>query len=231
MLHIQLHIEVPYFAAASLWLTSLGYGRKCSLRLLLIRRFLRDLSGVYLEITIYCLRYVPVRYFEMLHCSPCLNKVLSLEEANTEIMKVEIFSYSQWNACNNASNYCQEIRSFCVMNLPHTSCVGWPTIKKCCNNWFHLAQKATAARISMRQGRNKVGQSLLWRPVHSAACLTMSLIGVCSSVGRNLLLGLSILLNKCNLKLFSLEQFWRFYFLPPKNTIYIFKYQVIRSLH
>ena len=30
-------------------------------------------------------------------------------------------------------------------------------------------------------------------------------IGVCSSVGRNLLLGLSILLNKCNLKLFSLD--------------------------
>ena len=153
------------FWGSFLWLTSLGYGRKCSLRLLLISIFLRDLSGVYLEITIYCLGYVPVRYFEMLHCSLCLNKVLSLEEANTEITKIEIFSYSQGNACNNASNYCQEIKSFSVMNLPCISCVGWPAIKKCCSNWFHLAQKATAARISMRQGRNKVGQSLLWRPV------------------------------------------------------------------
>lgn len=103
--------------------------------------------------------------------------------------------------------------------------------QKCCNNWFHRTQKAIAARPRAGLGRNKVGQSFLWRPVRLAVCLTISLKCFCSSVGGNLLLGLVYCLKMQFGFVFLRTVLEVFFPLFPPNTIYILKYQAIRSLY
>lgn len=183
--------EVPDLGPASLCSASLGCGTKCSLRFLLICTFLWNLSGVYLEIT--TSNDVPV---SLKFCSPFLHKVIYLVEADTEITKTKTKNKSQTPSKMLVIMLLIVGRRSELVYYKSAQCLCEQTgHQKCCNNWFHLTQKATAARTSVGLGRNKVGQSFLWRPMHSAVCLTISLKCFCSSVGGNLLLGLSVLLK------------------------------------
>lgn len=160
-------------------------------------------------------------------------KVICLVETYSEIIKTKGSSNSQQNTCENASNCRVKTGGFSVFptwllapvsRLPNKHCCKIPIP---CDSHSQSEQQANSTRC----GRNKVGQSILWRPVHSATGLIISGKCFCSPVGKKPLLWFRRLLNKCNLDLFSLELLWKSLPSLLPNTIRILKHHVIRSVY